>query len=222
MNRLANFASLAASGHHVGRAGSGLPWAGEWVSLFDGQTFSGWTQGGGAENEQVGGRRRGHRGLGQALDALQPQGRLQELPVPGRGQDQRSRQFGNVLPLPRRTNGNFSKGYEAQIDSTHRDPIRTGSIYGFVHIYKQIVPPDTWFTYEVECVDKNWRGKNVPHIKVWVNGELLYELHRVDQGLGPGLFRLPAARPGQQGRDPQDRGEGAGRDRQVDVLTCPH
>ena len=58
--------------------------------------------------------------------------------------------------------GDFSKGYEAQIDSTHRDPIRTGSIYGFLHIYKQIVPPDTWFTYEVECVDKDWRGTVVP------------------------------------------------------------
>ena len=26
--------------------------------------------------------------------------------------------------------GDFGKGYEAQIDSTHSDPIRTGSIYG--------------------------------------------------------------------------------------------
>ncbi len=54
--------------------------------------------------------------------------------------------------------GNFSEGYEAQIDSTHRDPIRTGSIYGFLHIYKQLVPPDTWFTYEVECVDRELAG----------------------------------------------------------------
>ena len=93
--------------------------------------------------------------------------------------------------------GDFSKGYEAQIDSTHRDPIRTGSIYGFLHIYKQIVPPDTWFTYEVECVDKNWRGKVVPTSRCGSTAKLLFQLHRADQGLGQGLFRVPAARPGQ-------------------------
>ena len=124
--------------------------AGEWVSLFDGQTLSGWTQGGGKGTQQVGGRGRRHRRLGQAVDALQPQGRLQELQVPRRGQDQRPRQLGHVLPLPQAQRRASPKGYEAQIDSTHSDPIRTGSIYGFVHVYKQLVPPDTWFTYEVE------------------------------------------------------------------------
>ena len=43
-----------------------------------------------------------------------------------------------------------------------RDPIRTGSLYTFVHVYKQLVPPDTWFTYEVEVVDKNFRGQRDP------------------------------------------------------------
>src|SRR5690606_30090807 len=33
----------------------------------------------------------------------------------------------------------FSDGYEAQIDSTHTDPIRTGSLYGLCHVYKQLV-----------------------------------------------------------------------------------
>ena len=109
--------------------------------------------------------------------------------------------------------GDFSKGYEAQIDSTHRDPIRTGSIYGFVHIYKQLVPPDTWFTYEVECVDKDWRGLKVPAHQGLGQRRAALPVHRADQGVGQGLFRLSAARPGQQGRDPQDRGEGAGRKR---------
>ena len=87
----------------------------------------------------------------------------------------------------------FSEGYEAQIDSTHRDPIRTGSLYGFVHVYKQIVPPDTWFTHEVEGVDKNWRGMMVPahqglgqrrvlfefidHTKAWDKGHFAFQQH---------------------------------------------
>lgn len=39
----------------------------------------------------------------------------------------------------------FPKGYEVQVNSTHKDPVRTGSLYNFVKIYKQLVPPDTWF-----------------------------------------------------------------------------
>ncbi len=93
-------------------------------------------------------------------------------------------------------NGNFSEGYEAQIDSTHSDPIRTGSVYGFVHVYKQIVPPDTWFTYEVEVVDKNWRGKTVPHIKVSVNGEVLYELIEYTKAWDQGHFAFQQHDPG--------------------------
>jgi hypothetical protein len=43
----------------------------------------------------------------------------------------------------------FPKGYEAQINSTHRDPVRTGSLYNFVKVTEMLVPPDTWFTQEV-------------------------------------------------------------------------
>jgi hypothetical protein len=44
----------------------------------------------------------------------------------------------------------FPKGYEAQINSTFPpDPQRTGSLYNFEKITKQLVPADTWFTQEV-------------------------------------------------------------------------
>ena len=46
----------------------------------------------------------------------------------------------------------FPKGYEAQVNSTHGDPLRTGTLYGFVPVREQLVPPDTWFTQEVEAV----------------------------------------------------------------------
>ena len=69
----------------------------------------------------------------------------------------------------------FTDGYEAQIDSTHRDPIRTGSLYGFCHVYKQLVKPDEWFTYELEVRDDVWRGRNMTRIKITVDGNELYE-----------------------------------------------
>ncbi|HEY3319558.1 MAG TPA: DUF1080 domain-containing protein [Planctomycetota bacterium] len=43
----------------------------------------------------------------------------------------------------------WPKGYEAQINSTHSDPKRTGSLYNFMNVREMLVPPDTWFTQEV-------------------------------------------------------------------------
>ena len=69
----------------------------------------------------------------------------------------------------------FLDGYEAQIDSTHTDPIRTGSLYGMCHVYQQLVKPDTWFTYELEVRDDVWRGREMVRIKITVDGHELYE-----------------------------------------------
>jgi hypothetical protein len=46
----------------------------------------------------------------------------------------------------------FPPGYEAQINSTHGDPVRTGSLYNFVKITDMLVPPDVWFSQEVTAV----------------------------------------------------------------------
>jgi len=43
----------------------------------------------------------------------------------------------------------WPKGYEAQVNSSHSDPKRTGSLYNFKDVTEQLVPPDTWFTQEV-------------------------------------------------------------------------
>ena len=56
----------------------------------------------------------------------------------------------------------FPSGYEAQINSSHADPVRSGSLYGFQKVLEQLVPPNTWFTQEVTA-DGN-------HITIKVNG----------------------------------------------------
>jgi len=38
----------------------------------------------------------------------------------------------------------WPEGYEAQVNSTHKDWRRTGSLYNLVNIKEQLVPPDTW------------------------------------------------------------------------------
>ena len=90
----------------------------------------------------------------------------------------------------------FTDGYEAQIDSTHRDPIRTGSLYGMCHVYEQLVKPDTWFTYELEVRDDVWRGRKMTRIKITVDGKELYEYLDFAQTFKEGHFAFQQHDPG--------------------------
>ena len=82
----------------------------------------------------------------------------------------------------------FLDGYEARIDGTHRDPIRTGSLYGLCHVYEQLVKPDTWFSYEVEVRDAKWGNREITKIKVTVDGKQLYEYFDFEKRFPAGHF----------------------------------
>ncbi|HVO96793.1 MAG TPA: DUF1080 domain-containing protein [Bryobacteraceae bacterium] len=58
----------------------------------------------------------------------------------------------------------FPKGYEAQVDNTHTDPVRTGSLYNFVKVFEQLIPDDTWWTQRI-VVQGN-------HIQIFVNDKM--------------------------------------------------
>jgi hypothetical protein len=171
--------------------------AGEWVSLFDGKTLSGWTKaemaGKGTSKWEV--KNGAIVGTGQASMLYSPQGHYKnfrfraEIKISDHGN---SGMYVRV-PKPEPT---FVNGYEIQINSSHADPIRTGSVYTFVHIFKQLVPPDTWFTQEVEVVNKEYRGSVMPHIKVWVNGELLFEFLDHTKAWSQGHFAFQQHDPG--------------------------
>ncbi len=90
----------------------------------------------------------------------------------------------------------FTDGYEAQIDSTHKDPIRTGSLYGFCHVYKPLVKPDTWFTYDLEVRDDIWRGRKMTRVKITVDGNELYEYLDFAQTYKEGHFAFQQHDPG--------------------------
>ena len=72
--------------------------------------------------------------------------------------------WGNSGQYFRTAFGNgFPNGYEAQVNSTHADPVRTGSLYGLSKVTDMLVPPDTWFTQEITAVGN--------HITIKVNGK---------------------------------------------------
>ena len=74
-------------------------------------------------------------------------------------------------------------GYELQVNSSHSDPVKTGSLYNIIKIFKAPHGDDEWFTYHIIC-----NGNN---LDVRVNGEILYTY--VDPS------RAPGARGGQGG-----------------------
>ncbi len=61
----------------------------------------------------------------------------------------------------------WPKGYEAQVDNTHPDPKRTGSLYNFKNVTEQLVPDDTWWTQHIIA--------NGNHIIIRVNDKVVVD-----------------------------------------------
>ncbi|HYP12457.1 MAG TPA: DUF1080 domain-containing protein, partial [Bryobacteraceae bacterium] len=61
----------------------------------------------------------------------------------------------------------FPKGYEAQVNNSHTDPKRTGSLYNFVDVREQLIPDNTWWEQHI-IADGN-------HITVKVNGKTVVD-----------------------------------------------
>jgi hypothetical protein len=92
----------------------------------------------------------------------------------------------------------FPKGYEAQINSTHRDPIRGGSLYPSfgppkedrdrIIIKESLYRPDEWFTQEVIAVGN--------HIVIKVNGKTTVDYVDPKNTFKKGHFALQGHDPG--------------------------
>ena len=165
----------------------------KWVSLFDGKSMDGW--------EKVGNEKSMWEVKDGALSGLGPASML----VCTKGPYKNFRYHAEIKINDKGNSGlyfrttrkpGFSDGYEAQIDSTHADPIRTGSLYGMCHVYERLVAPDTWFSYDIEVRDDIWRGKPVTRIKITIDGDELYEYLDFEQTFKEGHFAFQHHDPG--------------------------
>ncbi len=82
----------------------------------------------------------------------------------------------------------WPKGYEAQVNNSHKDPKRTGSLYNFVNVGEQLVPDDTWWTQEV-IAEGN-------HITIKVNGKTVVDFTDPDKTYLKGYFAFQQHDPG--------------------------
>jgi hypothetical protein len=143
------------------RAGGGHPSDG-WLPLFDGQTLAGWRA---SESPAT------FRVENGTIVVRGPRAHLfYEGPVLEHAfEDFELR--ADVLTRPGANSGIYirtafqpadwpSRGYEVQVNNSHTDWRRTGSLYG-VRDVREAVPDDAWFTVRVLV-----RGRRV---QVWVN-----------------------------------------------------
>lgn len=165
----------------------------KWVSLFDGKSLEGWEKVGKPESlwEVKDGAIAGSGPASMLVCTVGPFKNFRyraEIKINDKGNS------GLYFRTTRKPS--FSDGYEAQIDSTHTDPIRTGSLYGMCHVYDQLVKPDTWFTYQIEVRDDVWRGREMTRVKITVDGRELYEYLDFDKTFKEGYFAFQQHDPG--------------------------
>lgn len=166
---------------------------GKWTTLFDGKTLDGWEKVGNDDSHwEV--KDGAIQGSGNASMLVNTTGPYKNFKYRAEVKINDGGNSGLYFRTTRRPG--FMDGYEAQIDSTHTDPIRTGSIYGMCHVYKDLVKPGEWFTYELEVRDDVWRGREMTRIKVTVDGNELYEYLDFDKTFKEGHFAFQQHDPG--------------------------
>ncbi|HUU20708.1 MAG TPA: family 16 glycoside hydrolase [Sedimentisphaerales bacterium] len=168
-----------------------------WISLFDGKTLNGWKA---SENKATFSVRDG---------MIVAQGPRSHLYYVGPVEDANFRDFefkADVMTKPGANSGMYfhteyretdwpRKGYEVQVNNTHSDWRKTGSLYGIKDIRESPAKDNEWFTQHI-IVD----GRQV---NVIVNGRTVLEYTvaeaapgRRGRGLSSGTFALQGHDPG--------------------------
>ncbi len=166
-----------------------------WISLFDGKTLDGWKVGNNA------GSFRCQDGM------IVANGPTAHLFYAGDVQKHDFKNFdlkAEVMTFPKANSGIYfhtryqesgwpQHGYEAQVNNSHSDPKRTGSLYGVKDVYEVPAKDNVWFTQEIIV-----RGK---HIVIKIDGKTVVDYTEPDKvegtrRLSQGTFALQAHDPG--------------------------
>jgi len=142
------------------------PNAGKWISLFDGKTFNGWKVGENAGTFTI------HDGM------IVANGDVAHLFYVGdvKNHDFKDFEFkADVMTEPGSNSGIYfhtqyqekswpAKGYEVQVNNSHTDWRRTGSLYAIEDVRDTLVKDNVWFTESITV-----KGKRVI---IKVNGKV--------------------------------------------------
>lgn len=116
-----------------------------WISIFDGKTLNGWKANENPESWSV--KNGTIVGDGERSHLFYMERECENCEFEA---DVKLNHAGNSGMYFRTAFGpGFPKGYEAQVDNTHPDPKRTGSLYNFQNVMEQLVPDDTWWNQHI-------------------------------------------------------------------------
>ena len=128
-----------------------------WISIFDGKTLNGWKAGDNAESWSV--RNGVITGDGERSHLFYMEQECENCEFQA---DVKLNHGGNSGMYFRAAFGpEWPKGYEAQVNNTHSDWKRTGSLYNFANVREQLVADDTWWSQHI-IAEGN-------HIRIFVN-----------------------------------------------------
>jgi hypothetical protein len=170
-----------------------------WISLFDGKSLNGWKVGDNAETFSV------ENGM------IVVHGKTAHLFYDGPVKDHNFKNFqfkadvmthkgansGIYIHTAYQQGGWPSKGYEVQVNNSHTDWIRTGSLYGIINLKEVYVKDNEWFTMSIVVRDKN--------VIVGINGKIVLhytEPDSVQRSAGDEQRVLSSGTFALQGHDP--------------------
>ena len=173
-----------------------------WISLFDGETLDGWRASEHPDTFSVEDGKivvdgpRAHlfyEGPVENHDFDNFEFKAQVMTTPGSNS-------GMYVHTQYQEEGWPSQGYEIQVNNSHTDWRRTGSLYGIDDVKEQIVPDNEWYTEHI-IVD----GK---HITVKINGQTVVDYTEPDdvqREEGSEDRRLSSGTVALQGHDPDSK-----------------
>lgn len=166
-----------------------------WISLFDGKTLDGWRA---SENKETFSVRDG------MIVVEGPRSHLFYVGEVGGADFTNFEWKADVKTEPGSNSGMYfhttyqeegwpGKGYEVQVNNTHRDPKKTGGLYAIVDVFEAPATDGEWFTQEVRVEGRR--------IVVKVNGETTVDYTEPD-GLDRPERQLSSGTVALQGHDP--------------------
>jgi hypothetical protein len=173
-----------------------------WVSIFDGKSLNGWKVGENADSFKV---------VDGHIEVFGPRAHLFYAGEVGNHNFTNFEWRADIMTFPGANSGMYihteyqetgwpSKGYEIQVNNSHTDPIRTGSLYNVVNVTTPPAKDNEWFTQHITV-----NGKRITSS---VNGKQLMEYVEPDDLQPPANNpnrRLSSGTVALQAHDPKSR-----------------
>ena len=169
--------------------------SGEWIELFDGKSMDGWRASENTASWKVEDGKlvcdgpRSHLFYETEKPFKNFHLKVDVMTTPGSN-------AGIYFHTEYQETGWPKKGFECQVNVSHKDPKKTSSLYGVVNVDDPGVKDDQWYTQEIIVKDDN--------IKLIVNGKALVDYTEPDDQqpadgferlIGKGTFALQAHDP---------------------------